>query len=269
MREIKFELIFPANEILIGKTLNTNGHWIARRITSLGGKVVRFTVTQDDVDIISSTIKEAMQRSDVIIVSGGLGPTFDDKTLQGLGRAIDRSLRLNKEAFRMIQEKYNIIHEMGVIKDAVITDHRKKMAMLPEGSIPLPNPIGSAPGVYVEYEGSRIICLPGVPSEFRAIFEESVVPIVKETVKGVIFAEESFVLEEIVESELAPLIEQVMKKNPYVYIKSHPLGYEGISKIVIHITATGGEETKEMVKKVSIILKKELVGRGGKIKEDL
>lgn len=269
MREIKFEFIFPANEILIGKTLNTNGHWIAGRITSLGGKVVRFTVIQDDVDIISCTIKEAVQRSDVIIVSGGLGPTFDDKTLQGLGRAIDKPLRLNKEAFGMIQEKYSKIHEMGVIDDAVITDHRKKMAVLPEGSIPLSNPIGSAPGVFVDYEDARIICLPGVPSEFRAIFEESVVPIVKKALKGVIFSEESFVLEEMVESELAPLIEQVMKKNPYVYIKSHPLGYEGISKIVIHITATGGEETKERVRKASIILKKELVSRGGRIKEDL
>jgi len=268
LREIKFELIFPANEILIGKTLNTNGHWIAGRITSLGGKVVRFTVIQDDVDVISSTIRNAIKRSDVIIVSGGLGPTFDDKTLQGLGRAIDRPLRLDKKAFRMIQEKYSRIQEMGVIKDAVITDHRKKMAMLPEGSIPLSNPIGSAPGVYAEHEGARIVCLPGVPSEFKAIFEESVVPIVREVVKGVIFAEESFVLEEIVESELAPLIEQVMKKNPYVYIKSHPLGYEGISKVVIHITATGGEETKKMVREVSIILKKELVSRGGKIKED-
>ncbi|MFX0067894.1 MAG: molybdopterin-binding protein [Candidatus Hodarchaeota archaeon] len=269
MREIKFELIFPANEILIGKTLNTNGHWIARRITSLGGKVVRFTVIQDDVDVISSTIREAMKRSDVIIVSGGLGPTFDDKTLQGLGRAIDRPLRLDKKAFRMIQEKYSKIQEMGVIKDAIITDHRKKMAMLPEGSIPLVNPVGSAPGVYTEHQGTRIICLPGVPSEFKAIFEGSIIPILREALRGVIFAEESFVLEEIVESEVAPLIEEVMKKNPYVYIKSHPLGYEGISKLVIHITATGGEEAERMVREVSNILKKELVIRGGRIKEDL
>ncbi|MFX0096780.1 MAG: molybdopterin-binding protein [Candidatus Hodarchaeota archaeon] len=269
MREIKFELIFPANEILIGKTLNTNGHWIARRITSLGGKVVRFTVIQDDVDEISNTIIEAIERSDIIIVSGGLGPTFDDKTLQGLGRAIDKPLRLDKKALTMIQVKYAKIQEMGVIKNAIITDHRKKMAMLPEGSIPLFNPVGSAPGVYVEHKGTQIICLPGVPSEFKAIFEESVVPIVREALKGVIFAEESFVLEEIVESELAPLIEQIMKKNPYVYVKSHPLGYEGISKVVIHITATGGEEAKRMVGEVSKILKKELTTRGGKIKEDL
>lgn len=268
MKETKFELIFPANEILIGKTLNTNGRWMARKITSLGGKVVRFTVIEDDVGVISATMRRAAKRSNVIIVSGGLGPTYDDKTLQGLAKAIGRTLKLNKKAFGMIQEKYNKIQQMGIIKNAKITNHRKKMAMLPEGTIPLPNPVGSAPGVYAEYEGVRIICLPGVPSELEAIFEESVVPVIKEMVKGTTFAEESFVLEEIVESELAPLIEQTMNKNSCVYIKSHPLGYEGISRVIIHITATGDEDVKRRVGEVANFLKRELIRRGGKIKED-
>lgn len=268
MKETRFELIFPANEILIGKTLNTNGRWMAKRITSLGGKVVRFTVVQDDVGVISATMRRAAKRSNVIIVSGGLGPTYDDKTLQGLGEAINKALRLDTKALGMIKEKYRKIQEKGVIKNATITDHRKKMAMLPEGSIPLPNPLGSAPGVYAEYEGARIICLPGVPSELKAIFEESVVPIIRKMVKGAIFAEESFVLEEIVESELAPLIEQAMSRDSYVYIKSHPLGYEGISKVIIHITATGDEDVKMRVRRASDFLKRELIRRGGKIKEE-
>ncbi len=111
------------------------------------------------------------------------------------------------------------------------------MATLPKGAIPLINPIGTAPGVYLE-NGTRIICLPGVPSELRAIFNKSVVVMIKKIIKFT-YIDKRVLVSKIIESELAPFIEDAVKKNPFVYIKSHPRGKEdGISKIELQITAT-------------------------------
>jgi nicotinamide-nucleotide amidase len=146
------ELISIGNELLIGKILNTNAHWLAKRITSLGLSVRRITVVGDDLDEISSAIRETIQRRPAfIITTGGLGPTFDDKTLEGVARAIGRELKENKEALEMIKKKYEQYVAEGRMRKLELTPYRVKMATLPEGSKPLPNPVGTAPGVLVEY----------------------------------------------------------------------------------------------------------------------
>ena len=90
------ELICIGNELLIGKTLNTNAHWLAKRITSLGLKVRRITTVEDSLEEISSAIKEALLRKPrFIITTGGLGPTFDDKTLEGIAKALNLELKVN------------------------------------------------------------------------------------------------------------------------------------------------------------------------------
>ena len=98
------EIICVGNELLIGKTLNTNAQWLAKRITTLGLTTHRITVVGDNIDEISAAIKEAIQRSpSFLLTTGGLGPTFDDKTLEGIAEALGRKTEVNEEALNMVQ----------------------------------------------------------------------------------------------------------------------------------------------------------------------
>src|SRR5512136_1705972 len=103
------EIVCIGNELLIGKISNTNAQWMSKRATCLGITVRRITVVADEVEEISAVIREALQRKpQFIATTGGLGPTFDDKTLQGLSRALNRRLEINQEALRMVKEKYDL-----------------------------------------------------------------------------------------------------------------------------------------------------------------
>ncbi|MEM3437424.1 MAG: nicotinamide mononucleotide deamidase-related protein [Nitrososphaerales archaeon] len=261
-----FEIISVGNELLNGKVLNTNAYWLAKMITKLGGFVRCCTVVRDDVDDISSAIKESMKRKvNWLIVSGGLGPTYDDKTLQGIAKALNRELIMNVDALKMVEKKYEMMTYHGIIKKADLTQARMKMAKLPKGSNPLPNPIGTAPGVMINKGYIKIICLPGVPVEMKAIFKESIVPLIKKAINN-FYYEKSIHTTGIVESDLAPLIEKVLLNNPLVYIKSYPKGYEeGNAKIEIQVTAMAEEyfTAKKRVKNALEQLKSMIIEHGG------
>ncbi|HIE22955.1 MAG TPA: nicotinamide mononucleotide deamidase-related protein [Candidatus Korarchaeota archaeon] len=232
-------MITVGNELLIGKILNTNAQWLARYITGLGIRVRRITVVGDDIDEIASSIREAIQRkTDFIITVGGLGPTFDDKTLEGIAEALHRKLEVNEKALEMVREKYKSYFKEGKMEKVELTRSRVKMATIPEGAEPLPNPVGTAPGVMINVSRTLIVALPGVPSEMKAIFEGSVAPLLKSMAGNVSFFEESIYVDNIMESTLAPLIDQVMHDNPQVYIKSHPKGKEKEPHIEIHFSTT-------------------------------
>ena len=117
-----------------------------------------------------------------------------------------------------------------------LTPTRVKMATLPEKTEPINNPIGTAPGVRVDLEGTVLFALPGVPSEMEAIFTETIAPLLKQAVGDRVFCEKSMFLDNIMESNLAPLIDKVMSENKGVYIKSHPMGVENKPHIEIHLT---------------------------------
>ncbi|MCK4474444.1 competence damage-inducible protein A, partial [Candidatus Bathyarchaeota archaeon] len=142
------EIICVGNELLIGKTLNTNAHWLAKRITSLGSSVKRITVVGDEVNEIAKAVREALQRKPRFIITvGGLGPTFDDKTLEGVAEALKGELEVDEKALEMVKEKYETYFREGRMERAELTPPRVKMARLPKGAKPLPNPVGTAPGV--------------------------------------------------------------------------------------------------------------------------
>ena len=263
------EIICVGNELLIGKTLNTNAQWLAKRVTSLGLEVRRINTVGDDVDEISSALQEAIQRNpSFVITSGGLGPTFDDKTLEGVAKALERRIEVHDQALRMVEEKYRKYVEEGRMERVELTPHRVKMARLPEGAEPLFNPVGTAPGVITRHNETTIIALPGVPPEMKAIFEESVVPLLKQAAGDVTFFETSIEVTGCMESEIAPLIDRIMHDNPYVYIKSHPKFEERISHLEFHLstTADNSEVAKKRVGKALTQLSEVLREKGGKIK---
>jgi len=265
----QMEIVCVGNELLIGKTLNTNAHWLARRATSLGIIVKRITVVRDDIDEIAKALCESLRRKPrFIITTGGLGPTFDDKTLEGIAKALNCKLEINEKALKMVREKYEAYVKAGRIEKVELTQPRVKMAKLPEGAEPLPNPIGTAPGVMIRVKETFLIALPGVPSEMEAIFEESVVPLLKKERGEVTFFEISIYADNIMESTLAPLIDKAMHDNPYVYIKSHPKGEEKKPHIETHFSTTAkNSKTAEDRLGMAIIQLSELVEKnGGRVK---
>lgn len=266
---ISIEIICVGTELLIGKTLNTNANWLAKRITSLGGNLIRMAVIRDDIDEIASSLKDTMERkNDFIITMGGLGPTFDDKTLEGVAGALKLKLAVNDEALEMVEAKYRSYVQEGRMESYEMTSPRVKMATLPEGAKPLPNPIGTAPGVLMKSEGKTIISLPGVPSEMKAIFEGSVLPMLRKAAGDLTFFETSIDATGVMESELAPAVDRVMHDNPYVYIKSHPKGAERIHRIEFHLstTADSSNVARNRVNKALAQLCEIVEKKGGKIK---
>ncbi|HKZ93076.1 MAG TPA: molybdopterin-binding protein [Candidatus Bathyarchaeia archaeon] len=235
------EIIGVGNELLIGKIANTNAQWLAKRITTTGLAVSRMAVIGDEIAEISKEILEALKRKpQMIITTGGLGPTFDDKTLEGIGKALKRPLKVNPEAMKMIEAKYHQYLQEGRIEEKVeLTPPRVKMATLPESGKPLHNPLGTAPGVLIKVDDTSIIALPGVPPEMEAIFDESIQPILKKMAGNAVFYETSLAVDGIMESDLAPLIDKTMNDNPYIYIKSHP-GQRGEGKphLELHLSTT-------------------------------
>jgi len=218
-----FDIISIGYELLDGRILNTNAKWLAEQINSLGGRVCRIITVGDDVGEINSVIKDSLKRRvDWIITSGGLGPTYDDVTLQGVAKAVKRKLVLNRKAVEMLRKRYQELAEKGVVESAELTPHRMKMAMLPKGAKPLENEVGAAPGVLLKAGKTRIVCLPGVPKELENIFEKRVKPLLEKHVKKICFADRWIYVEGVPESTLAPRIDEIRAKHPEIYIKSHP-----------------------------------------------
>lgn len=239
---LNIEIICVGNELLTGKTLNTNSQWLSKRATDIGITVKRATVVADDVPEIGSAVLEAIKRKPrLIITTGGLGPTFDDKTLQGIAKALRFKLKVNAKALQMVKEKYETYARERKIAKVELTQSRIKMATIPEDTEPIPNPVGTAPAVKANLNGTLLIALPGVPAEMEAIFEESIVPLLSHISDGSVFHEKSIYADSIMESTLAPLIDKVISDNPEVYVKSHPKGEERRPHIEIHLSIKGKE----------------------------
>lgn len=272
MTTVELEIICIGNELLIGKTLNTNANWMAKRATQIGLGVRRITVIPDETEEIAIAIRESLKRKpSFVITTGGLGPTFDDKTLEGLALALNRKLEINKKALKMVKEKYETYARKSYTETVELTKPRLKMATLPKKTLPIANPVGTAPGVQAELKQTTLIALPGVPREMEAIFGETVEPILRQASGSGNFHERSIHIEGIMESSLAPMIDVVMKDNPGVYLKSHPKGEEDKPQIEIHFSTTMGkdERPEERLDEAIKQLSKEIKSNSGRIVSEI
>lgn len=259
------EIICVGNELLNGYTLNTNAHWMANEIANVSGVVRRITLVRDEIDEIDTSIKESLRRKPRwVIISGGLGPTYDDKTLQGLAKAVGRKLIISKVAVRMLRRKY--------VKTSypILTPSRYKMATIPAGSKPLENPVGHAPAVMVKHGSCTIFSLPGVPREMESIFSIHVLPVLKRSTGKFVRTDVRLETKGVMESMLSPYLDIVVAKNPNVYIKSHPRGYsKGISTLHVNIATeardrkTAKRNLKRAVQQMKFYVRK----AGGSVKQ--
>ncbi len=225
----------------MGKISNMNAHWLAKRATTLGLDVDRIVTVTDDIDVISSVVREAIQRHPrFIITTGGLGPTYDDKTLEGIAKGTGRSLEFSEQALKKIIERWrermerrrSELNEQDLkrIRQRIADQERGNYSPFILDSATIPNGssvvsprdmIDGGLGIMMEIESTTLIALPGVPQQVNAIFEEWLVPLIKEVAGNVTFLETSLNLKGIWERVLNPLIDQVMYENPNVYIKSN------------------------------------------------
>ena len=240
------EVVCLGNELLIGITINTNATFIGEQLTKLGYEVRRVTSIRDDIDLAVEFLHELFKRKpEIVIISGGLGPTYDDIQLEVVSKATGLELQESIEALKQIEVYYGK-------RNLQLTKERRKMSFLPSGSTVLANSVGGAPGCHFIYRDMEFFCLPGVPTEMKDIFLTHIFPYLKEKGNHKLF-EKKFQVFNCAESELAPYINEVKDNFPDLYIKSHP-AYEGKTGIVIHVSSYG-KAAETDVKNAIILLK--------------
>jgi nicotinamide-nucleotide amidase len=259
------EILCIGTELLSGITLNTNAYWLCSEITNVGGVVRRVTVVHDDLNEISSAAREALARKpNILITTGGLGATYDDITLEALATAFGKKVVLDSRAVEMLKKSY-ARHKLHY----ELTESRLKMATIPEGSTPIQNPIGSAPAITEQAGGISIFCLPGVPSEMKAIFEEHILPRIKKSVGKFVAEELNYNARGLTEAMIAPVLIEIVKSHPknMIYLKTHPRGYyrKKTPQIKIQLISRGDneKEVKNRLATISKVIEKEVVKRGG------
>jgi len=214
---MRAEIVTTGTELLLGQIDDTNATYLARQLRDLGIDLFFRSTVGDNEQRIAQVLDLALSRADLIITTGGLGPTVDDVTREAVSRATDRPLVLIPDLLAQIEAFFD---RFG----AQISDNNKRQAYLPQDCIPIENPVGTAPGFIVEDERGTIITLPGVPREMRYLMKHVVVPYLKQRlgqrevmvvrILRTVAVGESYVDQTIADLETS--------SNPTVGLSAHP-----------------------------------------------
>jgi nicotinamide-nucleotide amidase len=239
----RVELIAVGREILRGRVLDTNSTWLAKELTSMGGEVGRICVVDDVPLEIGREIQGAIQHgAGIIFTTGGLGPTFDDRTLESVAQALDLPLVRHEAAYAFIADTYQRLHAAGAVVHQAMVPSREKMALFPQGAEMLPNPTGSAPGMLLHWRQHLIIAMPGPPGEMRPMFQASVAPLLRAQWAGWHWVEMRVQTDVADESLLNPLFERVMAAVAGSYLKADPKGFGPEVQLIVYISGEGANE---------------------------
>ena len=236
---LRAEIIAIGSELLTPHRTDTNSLWLTGRLNSVGIEVQLKTIVGDDESILEESVRDALRRSEVIISTGGLGPTEDDITRKVFARVIGRQLTLDYEVLAGIRERF-------ASRGYQMTPNNERQALIPQGASVLPNPNGTAPGLKIEHESKLIVLLPGPPRENQPMFDDYVMPELERMSRGVRIAKRVLKVTGLGESALDDMIAPIYKEyaNPTTTILFTD------SEIEIHLTATAdtaarAEETAE------------------------
>jgi nicotinamide-nucleotide amidase len=162
-------LISVGSELTLGLTVDTNSAWLAARLAEMGYEARRHVTVGDDWEEVAEEIRRAAATADLVVVTGGLGPTLDDTTREALAEAMGVPLQSDPEALEQIRAFFRS-------RDRTFSESNARQALVPEGATPLRNAWGTAPGILAEMAGTEVYCLPGVPYEMREMFSHAVWP---------------------------------------------------------------------------------------------
>ena len=243
------EIIAVGTEILLGNIVNTNAAYLAEKCAELGLSCYHQDVVGDNEERLMETIRLALSRADILLLSGGLGPTQDDLTKEAAAKVMGRELYMHepsKEAIRQFFAERNL----------EITDNNWKQAMVPEGCIVVDNPGGTAPGIIITENDKHLILMPGPPGELIPMFEHSIMPYLAGLQTGVIYSQ-TVKISGVGESKAESMVEDLIsgQSNPTIAT------YAKIGEVHLRVTATAQDE-KEARKLVKPVVK-ELKGRFG------
>ncbi len=226
------EILTVGDELLIGQIINTNQAYIAERLNQAGIDVTCMTTVGDDPSAIQAAFRQAWDRSEVVIVTGGLGPTHDDITKNAICAFFADHL-VSDAAVRQR------IEALMASRNLPWSDAAESQTKVPSKARALPNPMGTAPGLLVEERGKIFIALPGVPYEMRAIIDESVLPFLRDRVRGSVILHRTLRTTGIAESSLSQRlgnIGDIIESASLAFLPS-PFG------VRLRVTVRGNDET--------------------------
>jgi molybdenum cofactor synthesis domain-containing protein len=216
-------IVAIGDELVGGFTLDTNSHWLAERLRLLGFPVKRVTAIRDRPQEIVDQLRRELADDEIthIFLSGGLGPTPDDRTFAALAEALSRELVVWEETRARIERRVRRMHEAGLLDSPDLTEGNLRMARIPAGPAQVfKNKRGMAPGVVYEERGKRIFVLPGVPLEMKSIFTEELETQFLSEGSATTVRELRFTF--AVEARFYPLMRELEEKFPDVSVGSYP-----------------------------------------------
>ncbi|MBS7629263.1 hypothetical protein KEJ23_04740 [Candidatus Bathyarchaeota archaeon] len=261
MSNLNVEIISVGNELCLGRVQDTNSFWLADKVTRIGGTVTRITCVRDDEEEICKVLEESLaRRPRFILMTGGLGPTRDDKTIEAISRLTKKQTVIDEATITKTSER------KGIPKGK-LPPHYKRMARTISGAEAYLNPVGVSPTTVLEMERTTIVAMPGPPREVQAIFEAYI--------SGMIAAESKHrsysrrIVVDMVESEAEPLINQVMSEIADIYMKPLISQYTENGLLPVEIVAFGEDEDscRITVEEAIRLLKGLASTKGGRVEE--
>lgn len=251
-------------EVVKGLVVNTNAAFLGKRLSRLGLIVEGVVTLIDDKELIADLFRHVVSKysPDLIVTTGGLGPTYDDITLEAVAEALGRRLVLNSKALEMLREKF-------ASRGYELTKERLKMAYMPEGAEPIPNSVGTAPGALIVHGGTTIVCMPGVPREMEEMWLH-VEGVIARSSARVFVVEGALVSVGVPEATLAPVLKRFSESYRSAYIKSHPRGYElsnPVVEIYISVASTAETDARTLIKDICGKMMEEIARLGGSIRD--
>jgi len=258
---IHCEIITIGEELLLGQIQDTNSTYLAQELGRAGISVRYRTTAGDRLQDMDAVFREALKRCDLVLCTGGLGPTEDDLTRQAVAGVAGVDLEFRQELMAQIEE-------MFARTGYKMSENNRRQAYVPGGSHPIPNPMGTAPGFIAEVDGIPIICLPGVPRELRYLLQEAVIPWIRRRygLEGQIILYRVLKVVGIAESKVDTLIGDLMQApgNPEVGLLSSP----GEIKIRLTARADDARSARALIDPLEEILRDRLGNKIYGIDED-
>ena len=234
----KASIISIGNELLSGETVDTNASYLSRKLLSIGIPTVCAFTVADEVSAIVRALRQAVEQADVVLVTGGLGPTDDDVTRQGLADFLGVELEFREELFEQISAFF-------ARRESPMADANRVQAYVPAGARGLENTVGTAPGMMAEKDGRIVFCMPGVPKEMERMFGESVMPALEGMAGEQVVVTRKLMCFGVGESTIADKLGDLMRRGRNPLINS--TASAGVITLYIVASAVEGAVAEEMV----------------------
>jgi nicotinamide-nucleotide amidase len=247
-KKMKIEMITIGDELLIGQITNTNSVWMARELTAEGFRVVAITTVGDAPDDLLKALETAFARADILLLTGGVGPTRDDRTKETLCRYFNCGLTFNQEVLQHIEALFER-------RKIALNPLTRDQAMVPEVATVIPNRVGTAPLLWFQRGEQLLVSMPGVPSEMRTAMQEEIIPRLKQSFRLSSYQRRDYLVTGFSESALAAHLTSFEDQLAAPFSLAYLPTYEGIR---LRLSAWGEEHAGEMERQDRLL--RELLG---------